>query len=60
VVDLEKMAVRRDKGYLVRLVLLLALGIGGGAYIYGHLTSDRTSGCMADAFVGGDAPADKE
>jgi len=48
--DLEKLAIKRDRGYLVRLVVLLALGAAAGGFVYVHLTSARVGGCMADAF----------
>ena len=54
--DLEKLAVKRDRGYLVRLVLLLLLGTVGGIYIYAGLTGHRFSSCMADALGGLGAP----
>jgi hypothetical protein len=54
--DLEDLAlkrVKRDRGYLVRLVLMLLLGLGASAFIWNGLTGDRVSGCLADAFMGG-------
>ncbi len=50
--DLEKLAIQRDRGYLVRLILLLLLAIGAGAFIYGFLTGERVTGCMADTLSG--------
>jgi hypothetical protein len=52
--DLEKLAIKRDRGYLVRLVLMLMVGFALGGVIFNVLTSDRVTGCMADAFVGPD------
>jgi hypothetical protein len=53
--DLEKLAVQRDRGYLVRLVLGLAVAGLVAVFLFGWLTGERTSGCMAEAFLGGDA-----
>jgi hypothetical protein len=53
--DLEKLAVRRDRGYLVRLVLGLAVAGLVSVFLFRGLTGEHTSGCMADAFLGGDA-----
>jgi len=47
--DLEQHAFKRDKRFVVRLVLTLSLSLLFGLYIYGHLTSRRTAGCAADA-----------
>jgi len=48
--DLEKLAIKRDRGYLVRLIVLLALGALAGGYVFKNLTSAGVGGCMADAF----------
>jgi hypothetical protein len=53
--DLEKLAVQRDRGYLVRLVLGLALAGLVSVFVFRGVTGQETSGCMADAFLGGDA-----
>ncbi len=52
VADLEEHAFKRDKRFVVRLVLALALAAVAGAFIYGRLTSARTAGCAADALLG--------
>jgi hypothetical protein len=49
--DLEEHAFRRDKRFVVRLVLALTVAGFGGLYIYGHLTGSRTAGCAADAML---------
>lgn len=54
--DLEEHAFKRDKRFIVRLVLTLALATVFGLYIYEHMTSRRTAGCAAD-MIGGDADA---
>jgi hypothetical protein len=46
------MAFKRDRGYLVRLVLLLAIALAGGVYVADHLTSDRTKGWVSEALFG--------
>jgi hypothetical protein len=54
--DLEEHAFKRDKRFVVRLVLTLSLATLFGLYIYGHLTSRRAAGCAADSALGsGDA-----
>jgi hypothetical protein len=51
--DLEEHAFRRDKRFVVRLVLVLLAGFIGGLYLYANLTSHRTAGCAAEAVTGG-------
>jgi len=48
--DLEEHAIRRDKMFLVRLVLLLVLGLGASLFIYAHLTSKELGSCAARSF----------
>jgi hypothetical protein len=57
VADLEELALKRDRGYLVRLVAMLILGVGAALYVWRGLTSDSTSGCLANAFLGQSPPA---
>ena len=57
--DLEEHAFRRDKRFVVRLVLTLLVGLIGGLYVYAHLTSRETEGCAADAFMGGPSSEEK-
>ena len=47
--DLEKLAMRRDRGYLVRLVVLLVAGLVGGVFMYGFLTGASVTGCVSGA-----------
>lgn len=51
-VDIEKLALKRDKAYLVRLVLLLLLGMGLGLVLASYLTGSSVSGCLTNAFIG--------
>jgi hypothetical protein len=51
--DLEELAVKRDRGYLLRLILMLALGGIASAFLWQGLTGDQVSGCIADVFLGG-------
>jgi hypothetical protein len=51
--DLEKHAFKRDRRFIVRLVLTLMLSALFGLYVYVHLTSRRTAGCAADAALSG-------
>jgi len=50
--DLEELAVKRDRGYLVRLVLMLGVGVVAGVFLYRGLTGEGTTGCVADALLG--------
>lgn len=52
--DLEELALRRDRGYLVRLVLLLVAGLVVSALMYGWLTGSGVTGCVSSA-LGGEA-----
>jgi hypothetical protein len=47
--DLEKLALRRDRGYLLRLLLLLAAGILCSVFLFGWLTGSGVRGCVAGA-----------
>lgn len=58
-VDLEKLAVKRDRGYLVRLVLMLALGVGASVFLWRGLTGEGVSGCIANALLGSDAKTEQ-
>jgi hypothetical protein len=51
--DLEELAMRRDRGYLVRLVLLMVAGLVASAFMYGWLTGSGVTGCVSGA-LGGD------
>lgn len=51
--DLEEHAFRRDKRFLVRLVLTLLVAGLAAAFIGGRLTSEGTAGCAADAALRG-------
>ncbi len=55
--DLEKLAVQRDRGYLVRLVLLLGVALLVSVFMFGWLTGSHLSGCMAGSFGGVTPPA---
>lgn len=57
VVDLEKLAVQRDRGYLVRLVLMLGVGVLVSIFLWRGLTGEAMSGCMADAMLGAEGTA---
>lgn len=50
--DLEELAVKRDRGYLLRLALLLAAGLGASGLLWQGLTGERIGGCLAGAFLG--------
>lgn len=49
--DLEQLAIKRDRKFLVRLIILLALGLVAGVLLLGTLTGENVSGCAAKAFL---------
>jgi hypothetical protein len=55
--DLEEHAFKRDKRFVVRLVLAILVASLGGLFVCGGLTSRGTTGCAADALVTEGAPA---
>jgi hypothetical protein len=55
--DLEEHAFKRDKRFIVRLLLTLCVAVLAGTFIAGRLTSQGTASCAADAALGtGEAP----
>ena len=50
--DLEKMAIKRDRGYLIRLIVSLALGVVASVFIYAGLTGTTARGCATEAITG--------
>ncbi len=50
--DLEEQALRKDRRFLVRLVLVLVVGGIAGLWMFSAMTSDRAKGCATEA-VGG-------
>lgn len=54
--DLEKLAVQRDRGYLVRLILGLLAGGLVSVFVFRGLTGETTTGCVA-GILGGEPPA---
>ncbi|MDD9968809.1 MAG: hypothetical protein OXR73_21390 [Myxococcales bacterium] len=57
--DLEKMALKRDRGYLARLLLLLGVAVLAAVFLFAGLTGETFSTCMADAFVGAPRPTER-
>jgi hypothetical protein len=53
--DLEELALRRDRGYLVRLLLLMVFSVLFALFVYAWLTGSGVSGCLAGA-LGADTP----
>lgn len=51
--DLEKLAIQRDRGYLVRLILLLGVGVLVALFVFQWLTGARVSGCVAEQIGSG-------
>jgi hypothetical protein len=56
VASLEEHAIRRDRKFLVRLVLALGAGLVFGLFLFNHLTSNSVVSCAAQSF-GDAAPA---
>ena len=54
--SLEELVVRRDRGFVVRLVLLLAAGLLAGLFMLKFLTSAETGSRLAGAFGNGAPP----
>lgn len=50
--DLESLALKKDRGYLLRLALFLIAAVGAGLLMFAGLTGQQTSGCIAGALVG--------
>jgi hypothetical protein len=50
--DLEELADKRDRGYLVRLVLMLCVGVIASVFLYRGLTGEGVTGCVAGALLG--------
>jgi hypothetical protein len=50
--DLERLAIQRDRKFLVRLIIMLVLGAGVGLLLIGPLTGENVSGCAAKALLG--------
>jgi hypothetical protein len=60
--DFEEHAFKRDRRFLVRLVVLLVIGAVAGLWAVSHLTSSSFGGCAARTFGGVDdtaTPADR-
>jgi hypothetical protein len=56
--DLDKLAIQRDRGYLLRLVLLLGVGVLISIFVFGWLTGSGVSGCFATTLGGDSVPKD--
>lgn len=50
VASLEDHAIRRDRKFLVRLVLSLGAGLVFGLFVFNHLTSNSVVSCAARSF----------
>ncbi|MFW5924535.1 MAG: hypothetical protein ACOCV4_00100 [Myxococcota bacterium] len=55
--DLEHHALKRDKRFLVRLVLGVLVGALAGAFLYGELTDTQLGNCAAESFQGASEPS---
>jgi hypothetical protein len=58
--DLEEHAFKRDKRFLVRLVVTLAVAGLVATLIGGRLTSEGAAGCAADTALQGEGAAPAE
>jgi hypothetical protein len=58
--DLEQDAFKRDRRFIVRLVLVLIVGTIGGIFMFAELTGERVAGCAAEAFGGVTGPPASE
>jgi hypothetical protein len=56
-VDLEKLAIQRDRGYLVRLVLSLVVGLMASVFVFRWLTGADVSLCVAKNIGSESTPA---
>jgi hypothetical protein len=52
VADIEVEALKKDRRFLVRLVLVMIVGIALGLWVFTKMTSNETQGCAADAVTG--------
>lgn len=50
--DLEEDAFKRDGRFIWRLILVMAVGVIAGLWMFAQLTGDRSQGCAAEAFSG--------
>jgi len=50
--DLEEHAFKRDKRFVLRLLLAIVVALMGGIFIYGRLTNQGTASCAAGAMLG--------
>lgn len=50
--DIEQDAFKRDRRFLIRLVLVLVVAVIAGLFLFASLTNEGTRGCAAEA-VGG-------
>lgn len=58
--DLEDLALKRDRSYLVRLIAMLLLGVVASIFVARGLIGESITGCIANALLGQDAaPAGK-
>ena len=57
--DLEKLAIQRDRRYLVRLVLALTVGLFASVFVFQWLTGADVSGCVARN-IGSETPTETQ
>ena len=57
--DLEELALKKDRGYLVRLVLMLAVGVVVALMLFRGLTGGEVGGCLADTIDGSGSTSEK-
>ena len=49
--DMEKLALQRDRGYLLRLALVLVVGVVVGIALFLGLTGPSVSAWLAESFL---------
>jgi hypothetical protein len=49
--DLEEHAFKRDKRFVVRLVVMIIIAALGALFVSGRLTNSESAGCAAEAVL---------
>lgn len=54
--DLEEDALKRDHGFVIKLIIVLVVGFAGGAFVMAGLTGEGFGNWAAESFGGVTAP----
>jgi hypothetical protein len=54
IVDIEQYALRRDRSFVVRMLVGLCLAVAGGLFVYGQLTAQENVDSAVDILMGDD------